>query len=115
MYRFVSGQTFTYRDIDDTPTTYDNHRYPSLHFTDLKLDKRVGLKRFGNLKFFVLVNNLFNIKNIKSMGDTSYNPNVVEQFVNTGEPTLTDIAGHDMSWSIWYAPRKLEIGFLYDW
>ena len=67
------------------------------------------------MKFFVLVNNLFNRKNIKSMGDTSYNPNVIEQFVDSGKPTLTDVAGHDMSWSIWYAPRKLEIGFLYDW
>ena len=115
MYRYVSGQTFTYRDIDDTPTTYDNHRYPGLHFTDLKLEKKINTNRFGNMKFFVLVNNLFNRKNIKSMGDTSYNPNVIEQFVDSGKPTLTDVAGHDMSWSIWYAPRKLEIGFLYDW
>ena len=112
MYRFVSGQTFTYLGINDNPTTYDNHRYPGLHFTDLKIEKRFNI--FGSdLRAFMLVNNLFNVKNIKSMGDTSFNPNVVERFVDTGEPTLNDIAGYDMSWSIWYAPRKIEFGLLY--
>ena len=112
MYRFVSGQTFTYLGINDNPTTYDNHRYPGLHFTDLKIEKIIKL--FGaELKTFTLIENLFNVKNIKSMGDTSYNPNVVERFVNTGEPTLNDIAGYDMSWSIWYAPRKIEFGLIY--
>ena len=48
------------------------------------------------------------------MGDTSYNPNVVKQFSETSTPTQNDIAGYDMSWSIWYASRKIEVGFKYD-
>ena len=114
MYRYVSGQSYTYRSLEDTPTTYDNHRYPGLHFTDLKIDKKISLVNSGKLKIFVLINNLFNRKNIKSMGDTSYNPNVVKQFSETSTPTQNDIAGYDMSWSIWYAPRKIEVGFKYD-
>jgi len=112
MYRYVSGQTFTYLGINDNPTTYDNHRYPGLHFTDLKIEKRFYMLG-AELKAFMVVNNLFNKKNIKSMGDTSFNPNVVKNFVDTGKPTLNDIAGYDMSWSIWYPPRKIEFGFLY--
>ncbi|OUX35471.1 MAG: hypothetical protein CBE24_00065 [bacterium TMED264] len=114
MYRYISGQTYTYLDLDDTPTTYDNHRYPGIHFTDLKLNKEVILGNLGKIKFFILIKNLMNKKNIKSMGDTSYNPNVVENFANSGLPTLNNIAGYDMSWSIWYAPRKFEFGFSYD-
>ena len=114
MYRYVSGQTYTYLDINDSPTTYDNHRYPGLHFTDLKVSKSINLGNVGKANLFILVSNLFNKKNIKSMGDSSYNPNVVQNFVETGEPTLRDIGGYDMSWSIWYAPRKIEFGILYD-
>ena len=114
MYRYVSGQTYTYLDINDSPTTYDNHRYPGLHFTDLKVSKNISLDSAGKINLFILVSNLFNKKNIKSMGDTSYNPNVVENFVESGEPTLMNIGGYDMSWSIWYAPRKIEIGMIYD-
>jgi len=113
MYRYISGQTFTHLGINDNPTTYDNHRYPGLHFTDLKVEKGFMFLE-SKIRAYTLVENLFNAKNIKSMGDTSFNPNVVERFVETGEPTLNDIGGYDMSWSVWYAPRKFEFGLLYD-
>ena len=63
---------------------------------------------------FVLISNLFNQKNIKSMGDTSFNPEVIPQFIKNGEPTLTDVFGYDTSWAIWYPPRKIEFGLKYE-
>ncbi len=43
LYRFTSGQTFTYLDINDAPDTYDNQRYPAAHTVDLRLDKTIRL------------------------------------------------------------------------
>ena len=114
LYRYSSGQAFTYLDENDPPTTYDNHRYPGIHLTDLKIDKILLPSNYGKLSAFLLVTNLFNAKNIKSMGDTDYNPEVIPNFIDTGKPTLTNILGHDMSWSIWYPPRKIELGIKYE-
>jgi len=114
MYRYTSGQAFTYLDEDDPPTTYDNHRYPGIHLSDLKIDKTIQLHNNMRFSAFVLISNLFNQKNIKSMGDTSFNPEVVPQFIKNGEPTLTDVFGYDTSWAIWYPPRKIEFGLKYE-
>ena len=48
------------------------------------------------------------------MGDTSFDPEVIPQFIKNGEPTLTDVNGYDLSWSIWYPPRKIELGLKYE-
>jgi len=114
MYRYTSGQAFTYLDEDDPPTTYDNQRYPGIHLSDLKIDKTFQLQNNMQVSAFVLISNLFNQKNIKSMGDPSFNPDVIPNFIETGEPTLTDVLGYDMSWSIWYPPRKIEFGLKYE-
>ena len=114
MYRYTSGQAFTYLDEDDPPTTYDNHRYPGIHLSDLKIDKTIQLHNNVRFSTFVLISNLFNQKNIKSMGDTSFDPEVIPQFIENGEPKLTDVFGYDMSWAIWYPPRKIEFGLKYE-
>jgi hypothetical protein len=48
------------------------------------------------------------------MGDTSFDPEVIPQFIENGEPKLTDVFGYDMSWAIWYPPRKIEFGLKYE-
>ncbi|MBL7111659.1 MAG: TonB-dependent receptor [Bacteroidales bacterium] len=114
LYRYTSGQSFTYLTEDDPSDTYDNYRYPGIHVTDLKVEKTVHFSGRSGLSIFLYVTNLFNQKNIKSMGDTIFNPVTMEKFVETGEPTTVDGGGYDISWSIYYDPRKIMMGFSYD-
>ena len=67
MYRYISGQTFTHLGINDNPTTYDNHRYPGLHFTDLKVEKGFMFLE-SKIRAYTLVENLFNAKTLNLWG-----------------------------------------------
>jgi len=39
LYKYISGQTFTYQGPNDPPTVYNNHRYPGIETVDLKAEK----------------------------------------------------------------------------
>jgi hypothetical protein len=115
LYRFVSGQTFTYLGPDDPPDTFDNHRYPASHVLDLRAER--GLSLFGGHRLTVYTNvlNALNRRNVRSIGDVFFDPNAVKRFVETGEVTKVDGAGYDISWQTYHRPRQVSVGMRYSW
>jgi len=114
LYRFVSGQTFTYLLTTDAPDTYDNYRYPASHNVDLKIDKLINL--FGSHEFtvYLQVTNLFNIKNLRSYGDVVFDANATKNYVETGKVSTVDAAGYDISWQNYYDKRRFYVGVKYS-
>jgi outer membrane receptor protein involved in Fe transport len=113
LYRFTSGQTFTYLDISDAPDTYDNQRYPPSHNVDLRIEKALHLGGTHEVTLSLRVTNLFNTKNVRSLGDIYYDANAMKKFVETGEVSLVDGAGYDISWQTWYEARRFYASVRY--
>lgn len=114
LYTYVSGQAFTYLEPDDPPDLLDNHRFPARQTWDLKFNKYF---HFANhtFTFYTKITNLFNQKNIKSYGHAyPYDGGALEKFVETGEPTLIDMDGYDISYMIYYEPRSILLGLKYN-
>lgn len=112
LYRYISGQAFTYLEPDDPPDLLNNHRFPARQTWDLKFNKYVNL---GNHTFTVYtkVKNLFNQKNVRSWGNV-WDLEALEKFVETGETTPIDPDGYNISYSIYYAPRSIWVGLKYN-
>ncbi len=109
LYRFTSGQTFTYLGPDDPPDTYDNQRYPASHTVDLRLDKTIHLGGKRALTFSLRITNLLNAKNVRSIGDIFFDPNAIKKYVETGDVSTVDGAGYDISWQTWYEARRFYL------
>lgn len=110
LYRYVSGQAFTYIEADDPPDTYNNYRYPASQTVDLKLEKLVSINKKNDLSFYVRITNLLNTKNIKSIGDIFFDAECVKKYIDTGKVTKVDGAGYDISWNTYYEPRRIYFG-----
>ncbi len=113
MYRYVSGQAFTYKQPDDPPDTYNNYRYPASQRVDLKIDKSFTIFDRHQLSFYVRITNLFNRKNVRSIGDIFFDAEVFKNYVENGEISTVDGAGYDISWQTWYEPRRFYFGAKY--
>ena len=114
LYRFVSGQTFTYLGPADAPDTYDNQRYPASHTVDARVDKTIRLGGTHEVTVTVRITNLLNAKNVRSLGDIFFDPNAIKKFVETGQVSTVDGAGYDISWQTYYEPRRVYLSAKYD-
>ncbi|MFH1851758.1 MAG: TonB-dependent receptor [Candidatus Neomarinimicrobiota bacterium] len=113
LYSYVSGQAFTYLDDDDPPETYNNHRYPAIITTDLRLNKDLKIGKNHLLTAYIRITNLFNRKNLRSIGD-QYNGEALFTYFETGEPTSVDLLGYDISAITYYEPRRIYLGLKYQ-
>ncbi len=80
----------------------------------LRFDKyfKIGAHTFT---LYTKITNLFNQKNIRSYGHAyPYDGGALEKFVETGEPTLIDSDGYDISYMIYYEPRNILVGLKYN-
>ena len=121
LFRFISGQAFTYLEPDDPPDLLDNRRFPAMQTWDLKFNKYITVADH-RLTLYAKVTNLFNRKNIKAWGNP-WDVEALEKFVETGEPTLTEERGKDedgnpilynISYSIYHQPRSVWFGIKYN-
>jgi hypothetical protein len=116
LYKFVSGQTFTYLGPKDPPDTYDNYRYPAAHTVDLRFDKTVRLFGQTAITGYIRVTNLLNTKNVQSIGDLAFDPNALKKYIETGQVTTVEpgAGSYDISWQTWYEPRRVYVGVRYE-
>ena len=113
LYRYVSGQPFTFLEPDDPPDLLDNHRFPARQTWDMKLNKYFKLGSH-TITVYTKITNLFNNKIIKTWGHPfPYDGGAMEKFVKTGEPTLIDTDGYNISYMIYYPPRSVFLGARY--
>jgi outer membrane receptor for ferrienterochelin and colicin len=118
LYRYISGQAFTYLRPEDPPDTIDNFRYPATQNVDLRLDKSFIIDEIHNLTFYIRITNLLNAKNLRSfggdvLGDQS-DPSAIKNYVENGEITSKDVDGYDISWMNYYDRRKFYFGVRYN-
>ncbi len=114
LYRYISGQAFTYREPDDPPDLLDNKRFPARQTWDLKFNKYFEVGHHS-LVFYTKVTNLFNNKNIKTYGlPIPFGEEALKHFVETGEPSPIDPDGYNIGYSIYYEPRSIWVGFRYN-
>ena len=114
LYKFVSGQTFTYLQPNDPPDTYDNYRYPASHNLDLKIDKLIKIAGSHNFTVYLQITNLFNTKNLRSYGDVVFDANATKDYVETGKISSVDASGYDISWQNYYETRRFYFGVKYS-
>jgi len=114
LYRFVSGQTFTYLQTNDAPDTYDNYRFPASHNVDLKLDRLFNISGSHNFVVYLQVTNLFNTKNLRAYGDVVFDANATKNYVESGQISTVDAAGYDISWQNYFETRRYFLGVKYS-
>jgi outer membrane receptor for ferrienterochelin and colicin len=111
LYRYISGQAFTFLEATDPPDLLDNQRFPAFQTWDLKLNKYFHLSDH-TLTFYTKITNLFNNKIIRSWGlPVPFGAAHLEKFVKTGEPTW--LTPYDISYSIYHEPRNYWFGLRY--
>ncbi len=114
LYRYVSGQTFTYLQPDDPPDTYDNYRYPANHNVDVKIDKLFRISGTHELTAYLQITNVFNTQNLRSYGDVVFDANSTKDYVETGKVSTVDASGYDISWQNYYDARRFYLGIRYS-
>jgi hypothetical protein len=114
LYRFVSGQAFTYLQPSDPPDTYDNYRYPASHSFDMKIDKLIRISGSHEFTVYLQITNLFNTKNLRSYGDVVFDANATKDYVESGKISTVDAAGYDISSQTYYETRRLYLGAKYS-
>ena len=114
LYRYVSGQAFTYLQPDDPPDTYDNYRYPASHSFDMKIDKLIRISGSHEFTVYLQITNLFNTKNLRSYGDVVFDANATKDYVETGKVSTVDAGGYDISWQNYYETRRFYLGAKYS-
>lgn len=114
LYRFVSGQAFTYLQPNDPPDTYNNYRYPASHNVDLKIDKLLKISGSQEFVVYLQITNLFNTKNLRSYGDVVFDANATKDYVESGKISTIDAAGYDISWQTYYDKRRFYLGARYS-
>jgi len=113
LYRYISGQAFTYLAPDDPPDTYDNQRYPATQTVDIKVDKMLTLWKHHQLGLYLRVTNLLNHKNLRSLGDVIFDASAMKNYVEDGTISTIDGGGYDISWQTWFEPRRFYFGVKY--
>ncbi|HAC16307.1 MAG TPA: hypothetical protein DCE78_10255 [Bacteroidetes bacterium] len=113
MYRFVSGQVFTYLRPNDPPDTFNNFRFPSSQNVDLRLEKGFTFGRSHILSAYILVTNVINTRNLRSYGDFLFDADATRRFVEDGIITDVDAGGYDMGWQNYFEPRRFYFGVKY--
>lgn len=114
LYRFISGQTFTYLQPNDSPDTYDNYRYPASHNVDLKIDKLFKITASHEFIVYLQITNVFNTKNLRSYGDVVFDANATKDYVENGKISTADAAGYDIGWQSYYDKRRFYLGAKYS-
>ncbi len=114
LYRFISGQAFTYLGPNDPPDTYDNQRYPATQNVDLKLDKEIKIADKHSFLFYIQITNLFNTKNLRSYGDVVFDANATKNYVENGKISTVDAGGYDISWQTYFDKRRIYLGAKYS-
>jgi outer membrane receptor for ferrienterochelin and colicin len=114
LYRFVSGQAFTYLGPSDPPDTYDNYRYPASNTVDVRLDKTLSYGETHQVTITVRITNLLNTKNVRSIGDIFFDANAVKKYVETGQVSTKDGGGYDISALTYFEPRRVYLSFKYS-
>lgn len=114
LYRFVSGQSFTYLQPTDPPDTYNNYRYPSIQTVDLLIEKKLSLFSSHNFSFYMQVTNLLNTQNLRSYGDVVFDSEATKKFVDKGEVSTVDAGGYDIGWQTYYETRRFYFGLKYS-
>jgi len=114
LYRFISGQTFTYLQPNDPPDTYDNYRYPASHNFDLKVDKLFRITGTHEITTYLQITNLFNTKNLRSYGDVVFDANATKDYVETGKISNVDASGYDIGWQNYFETRRFYFGIKYS-
>jgi len=90
LYRYISGQAFTYLEPDDPPDLLDNHRFPAWHSWDLKFNK-----------YFKIGNHTFT-------GEPTLTLEEGKDPI-TGDPIL-----YNISYMIYHNPRSIWFGIRYN-
>lgn len=114
LYSYISGQAFTYLTPTDPPDTYDNYRYPPYQSVDFRFDKNIVIAGIHNFDFYVRITNLFNAKNVQSIGDVVFDANAIKKYVDTGQVSTVDAGGYDISWQTYYETRRFYLGVKYS-
>jgi len=114
LYRFISGQAFTYLQPNDAPDTYDNYRYSASHNVDLKVDKLFRIFGSHTLTAYLQITNLFNTKNLRSYGDVVFDANATKDYVESGKISTVDASGYDISWQNYFETRRFFAGIKYS-
>jgi len=118
LYRYISGQAFTYLRPEDPSNTIDNYRFPATQNIDLRLDKSFIINNIHNMTFYVRITNLFNSKNLKSFGADVLNDQsdeaALKNYVETGKITTIDRNGYDISWMNYYEKQRFYFGVRYN-
>ncbi|MFH1214191.1 MAG: TonB-dependent receptor [Candidatus Neomarinimicrobiota bacterium] len=116
LYQFVSGQTFTYAEVDDPPDTYDNYRYPPYQTVNLRLEKTFKIGKDNQFIAFARVTNLFNWKCLISLGSDYWGSSskvILADYIDNGNVTTVDTYGYDISWLTYAPPRRIYFGLKY--
>jgi hypothetical protein len=111
--RYVSGRAFTYLGPDDPPDTVDNQRFPDIRQLDMRLDRRMHFGKHA-VSLFAMVTNVFNTRNLRAYGDTSFDPRATPRYLEDGTITDVDGFGYDISWMNYFPPRRATFGLRYD-
>jgi hypothetical protein len=114
LYRYTSGQAFTYLSPSDPPDTYNNQRYPASQNLDLKFDKEVRIIGRHSLLMYIQVTNLLNAKNLRSYGDIVFDANATKNYVENGTISTVDAGGYDLSWQNYFEKRRVYLGVKYS-
>lgn len=114
LYKYISGQAFTYLEADDPPDTYDNHRFPGIQTIDLRLEKTIDFWMDNSITIYSRITNLFNTKNLRSYGDIYFDTNSTKDYVENGKISRVDGAGYDISYQTYYEPRRVYFGLRYN-
>jgi hypothetical protein len=116
LHQFISGQPFTYQAPDDPPDTYDNYRYPAYQSVDLRLSKIIEIGDDHIFSAYIRVTNLFNRKNLISLGDIYYNDpkEVLSNYIDSGTIPKVDVAGYDITPQTYAPARRIYFGIKYN-
>jgi hypothetical protein len=114
LYRFVSGQAFTYLRPEDPPDTYNNQRYPATQNLDLRFDKEFRIGGSHSVVLYVQVTNVLNTQNLRSFGDVVFDANAVKNYVENGTISTVDAGGYDLSWQNYFEKRRFFLGAKYS-
>jgi hypothetical protein len=113
LYRYTSGQAFTYLTASDPPDTYNNQRLPASQNLDLKFDKEVRFFGAHSLLLYVQVTNVLNSKNLRTYGDIVFDANATKNYVENGTISTVDAGGYDLSWQNYFEKRRVYLGVKY--
>lgn len=112
LYRFVSGQAFTYLQPTDPADTFNNYRFPATHTVDLRVERSFDLVG-GKASVYGMVTNLLNTQNLRTYGDFVFDVDATRRYVEEGVITNVDAGGYDLGWMNYFEPRRFMVGVRY--